>query len=162
MPRPLEVLSQAGDAGLQMSPQAKALGLQLISMSPAEAIIKLPYRAELVGEPDNGILAGGAVTTLLDHVCGQAVWAALEEFMAIVTLDLRIDYTRPAKPGLDLFGHAHCYKLTRSVAFVRASAYETDPNDPVSTAQAAFMLTKMDIQPKRPKSEGGKGEGGKK
>ena len=148
MPRPLEVLSQAGDAGLQMSPQAKALGLQLISMSPAEAIIKLPYRAELVGEPDNGILAGGAVTTLLDHVCGQAVWAALDEFMAIVTLDLRIDYTRPAKPGLDLFGHAHCYKLTRSVAFVRASAYESDPNDPVATAQAAFMLTRMDVQPR--------------
>ncbi|MGC1304744.1 MAG: PaaI family thioesterase [Caulobacteraceae bacterium] len=147
MVKPLDVLSRAGDAGLHVVPQAKALRLELVSMSPAEAIIKLPYREELIGEPDSGILAGGAVTTLLDHVCSQAVWAALEEFMVIATLDLRIDYTRPARPGLDLFGHAHCYKLTRSVAFVRASAYETDRSDPVSTAQAAFMLTRLDIQP---------------
>lgn len=145
--KPLEVLSRSGDAGLHVVPQAKALKLELISMSPNEAIIKLPYRLELVGEPDSGILAGGAVTTLLDHVCSQAVWAALDEFMTIATLDLRIDYTRPARPGLDLFGHAHCYKLTRSVAFVRAAAYETDPGDPVSTAQAAFMLTRLDAQP---------------
>jgi uncharacterized protein (TIGR00369 family) len=145
--KPLEVFNRSGDAGLHVVPQAKALKLELVSMSPNEAIIKLPYRLELVGEPDSGILAGGAVTTLLDHVCSQAVWAALDEFMTIATLDLRIDYTRPARPGLDLFGHAHCYKLTRSVAFVRASAYETDPDDPVSTAQAAFMLTRLDAQP---------------
>ncbi|WP_254062821.1 PaaI family thioesterase [Caulobacter sp. S45] len=147
MVRPIDMISRSGDAGLHISPQAKALKLELVSVSPSEAIIKLPYRLELVGEPDSGILAGGAVTTLLDHVCGQAVWAALDEFMSIVTLDLRIDYTRPAKPGLDLFAHAHCYKLTRSVAFVRAAAYETDRSDPVSTAQAAFMLTRLQIQP---------------
>jgi acyl-coenzyme A thioesterase PaaI-like protein len=35
---------------------------------------------------------------------------------------------------------AHCYKVTRSIAFVRAVAYEDDPEDPVATAQATFML----------------------
>ena len=140
MPRPLEVLSQAGDAGLQMSPQAKALGLQLISMSPAEAIIKLPYRAELVGEPDNGILAGGAVTTLLDHVCGQAVWASLEAYTSIATLDLRIDYAKPAEPGKPVIAEAECYRMTRSVAFTRAFAHQGDPKNPIAAAAGTFML----------------------
>jgi acyl-coenzyme A thioesterase PaaI-like protein len=40
-----------------------------------------------------------------------------------------------------VIGHAHCYKLTHSVAFVRAVAYEDDPADPIAAAQAAFMLT---------------------
>jgi acyl-coenzyme A thioesterase PaaI-like protein len=59
----------------------------------------------------------------------------------MATLDLRIDYMRPAKPQRDVIGHAHCYKLTYSVAFVRAVAYEDDPADPIAAAQAAFMLT---------------------
>ena len=97
-------------------------------------------RPDLVGDPDTGVIAGGVVTTLLDHACGQAVFAALMQFTSIATLDLRIDYMRAAEPGLDVYARAHCYKLTRSIAFVRATAYDRDPGDPVATAQAAFML----------------------
>jgi hypothetical protein len=46
----------------------------------------------------------------------------------------------PAEPGHDVYAHAHCYKLTRSVAFVRAQAYDRDRADPIATVQAAFML----------------------
>ena len=35
---------------------------------------------------------------------------------------------------------AHCYHMTRSIAFVRAHAWDADPADPIATAQAAFML----------------------
>src|SRR3989338_370608 len=79
------------------------------------------------------------VTALLDHACGQAVHTGLTEFKTIATLDLRIDYMRPAEPGKDIFARAHCYKVTSSVAFVRAVAYDVDPKDPVAAAQAAFM-----------------------
>jgi len=37
---------------------------------------------------------------------------------------------------------ANCYKLTRSVGFVRAQAWDVDPSDLVATAQASFMLTR--------------------
>jgi uncharacterized protein (TIGR00369 family) len=122
------------------APQAKALGCEVLAIEHAEATLRLPYREDLVGDPDTGVIAGGVVTTLLDHTCGQAVWAAMSEYTSIATLDLRIDYMRPAEPGLAITAHAHCYKLTRSVAFVRAQAYDKDPSDPVATAQAAFML----------------------
>ena len=121
------------------SPQGKALGIELVSLEP-ELVLKAPYRAELVGDPDTGVIAGGVVTTLLDSACGWATAAALKEPTSIATLDLRIDYMRPAEPGRDIFATAHCYKLTRSVAFVRALAYDVDPSDPVAAAQAAFML----------------------
>lgn len=141
MSTPLEMMRQLGSGVVDGSPQARALGLKVERLDLAEAVMRLPWRADLVGDPATEVIAGGAVTTLLDHTCGQAVWAAMDQLQPIATLDLRIDYMRPARPREDLFGHAHCYKLTRSVAFVRATAYETSPDDPVAAAQATFMLT---------------------
>ena len=112
--------------------------MELVSVDPL--ILKIPYRPELVGDPDTGVIAGGVVTTLLDSACGWATGLALKEPTSIATLDLRIDYMRPAAPGKDIFATAHCYKLTRSVAFLRAVAYDVDAADPVAAAQAAFML----------------------
>ena len=123
------------------SPQSVALGLEFVSWEPSSATLRAPYKAELIGDPDTGVIAGGVVTTLLDHACGTAVTAALGRLAPIATLDLRIDYMRAAQPGLAIVARAHCYKLTRSIAFVRATAYDRDPDDPVATAQAAFMLT---------------------
>jgi len=77
---------------------------------------------------------------MLDHASGQAVYAALDVPEAVATLDLRIDYMRRAEPGRDLFVEAHCYRVTHAIAFVRAVAYDADKDDPVATAQAAFML----------------------
>jgi uncharacterized protein (TIGR00369 family) len=121
-------------------PQAKALGISVLSSAAARATLTLPYREDLIGDPDTGVIAGGAVTTLLDQTCGQAVFAALAELTSIATLDLRIDYMRPARPGLALVAEAHCYKLGRAVAFVRATAHDGAVDDPVATAQAVFML----------------------
>ncbi|MDB5456801.1 MAG: thioesterase superfamily protein [Caulobacter sp.] len=136
----LEQTRQIAAAMNAGSPQAKALGFRTLSIEPAVAVLTVPYRPEIIGDPQTGVIAGGVVTTLLDHASGQAVQAALEAFTSIATLDLRIDYMRPAEPGLDLFARAHCYKITRSVAFVRAVAYDRDPDDPVASSQAAFML----------------------
>ncbi len=136
----LEIMRQVAHGMNQGSPQARALGFETVSLEKAVAVVKVPYREELVGDPDTGVIAGGVVTTLLDHCCGQATHAALEEFKYIATLDLRIDYMRAAEPGKDIFARAHCFKVTRSVAFVRAVAYDKDPDDPVAAASAAFML----------------------
>jgi uncharacterized protein (TIGR00369 family) len=122
------------------SPQSRALGFETVEVSPGRALIKVRYREDLIGDPATGVIAGGVVTTLLDHTCGQAVYAGLKEAVAVATLDLRIDYMRRAEPGLDIFVSAHCYKWTHSIAFVRATAYDRDIDDPVAAAQAAFML----------------------
>lgn len=142
METPLEMMRRLGDATTRHSPQANALGLKLEHIAASEARMRLPYDPQIVGDPETGVIAGGAVTTLLDHTCGQAVWAALNAWAPIATLDLRIDYMRAAEPGRDVLAEAHCYKLTRHVGFVRATAYDASPDDPVATAQAAFALNR--------------------
>ena len=137
-PLDLQALAAAMIGG---TPQSVALGFEFVSVEPCIGVLKVGWREDLVGDPDTGVIAGGVITTLLDHVCGLSVRAAQANFSGTATLDLRIDYMRPAQPRRAIFGRAHCYKLTRSIAFVRASAYEDDPDDPIATAQGAFVLT---------------------
>ena len=115
-------------------------GLRLDRAAPAEAWSSLPYRPVFVGDTETGVLHGGVVTAMLDESCGQAVQLALDGTQAIATLDLRIDYQKPATPGLEIKAHSHCYRVTRSIAFVRATAYQDSEDDPVATATACFMV----------------------
>ena len=103
MPTPLEMIRSLGDKAVQGSPHARALGLEFVSAEVGRAILKAPYKDELIGDLESRVIAGGVITALLDHVCGQAVWTRLEGFTSIATLDLRIDYMRAAEPGLDVF-----------------------------------------------------------
>ena len=121
-----------------------ALGFAYDGLEGDRVRIRVPWREDLVGDPDTGVLAGGLVTALLDHVGGLAVWIALDRFEPIATLDLRVDYMRAAEPGRDLIAEARCYRLTHSIAFVRAWAFEDGPDDPVAAAQAAYMLSASD------------------
>lgn len=135
--------TMANNAGMmiQGTPQAQALGMRLVSIGPGRAVAEVPWREDLVGDPETGVIASGVVTTLLDNSCGMAAFAALSEPASTATLDLRIDYMRPAKVGATIRAEAECYRLTRTVAFVRAFAFDSDDTaDPVAAAQAAFMM----------------------
>ncbi len=122
-------------------PHNRALGIQVEEMERKSALFRLPYDAKLVGNPDTGIIHGGAITALLDGASGAAVFAALDVFVPIATLDLRIDYLRPAEPGRDVLARARCYKMTKNVAFTRAVAYHDDENDPIAHSVGTFMLS---------------------
>jgi acyl-coenzyme A thioesterase PaaI-like protein len=77
---------------------------------------------------------------MLDSCCGMAVATLLKEPKPFATLDLRIDYAKPADPKKPVIAEAECYRITRSVAFTRAFAHQGDPRDPVAAAAGTFML----------------------
>ena len=137
----LDAMRQLGETMAESTPQTAALGVKFVSVGPGIGILRVPWRADLVGDPETGVIASGVITTLLDHCGGLAIKAAKLDFSSTATLDLRIDYMRPAVVGADIYGKAHCYKLTRSIAFIRCVAYETDEADPIATAQGAFVLS---------------------
>ncbi len=121
-------------------PFSREIGMRLHRAGDGVAVLSVPYDARLVGDPETGVLHGGVITALLDTACGWAVMAAPAKLKATATLDLRIDYMRPATAGEAVFSRAECYRLTRSIGFARAIAYHADPRDPVATAQGAFIL----------------------
>ena len=121
-------------------PHARAIGLAVVDAQPGHIWLRVPYADFLVGNPETGVIHGGVITTLLDNGGGAAVMTALDELRAVATLDLRIDYMKPATPGRDILGHCHCHKVTRNVAFVRGTAYHDTPDDPIATAAMTFMV----------------------
>jgi len=124
-------------------PQAASLGFRLVSVDIGRGSIQAPWREDLVGDPDTQVIAGGVVTTLLDHTCGLAMASAAgTEPFSTATLDLRIDYMRAAAPRAGVIAEAHCYRLTHTIGFVRAEAWDTDRSDLIATAQAAFVLNR--------------------
>lgn len=129
--------SQAG-AG---TPFALALGIETVESGEGSALVRLRYKEDLVGNPDTGVIHGGAITALLDHGAGAAIASAVQGAMMMATLDLRIDYMKPATPGLDVLAHVRCYKRTKNIAFIRGEAFHDSADDPIATCQASFMLT---------------------
>jgi uncharacterized protein (TIGR00369 family) len=93
-----------------------------------------------VGNPETGVLHGGCITSLIDATCGGAVVMSLAAPRRIATLDLRIDYVRPALPHQEVICEAHCYKVTRHVAFVRAAAHHGDAASPIATSSGTFVV----------------------
>ena len=122
-------------------PHNKALGIAIVEMSRDRTVFRLPYDLRFVGNPDTGVLHGGPITALLDGASGAAVFAALTAWVPIATLDLRIDYLRPAEPGRDVLATATCYRMTKNVAFTRAVAYHDDEADPIASAVGTFMIS---------------------
>ncbi|HEY0163819.1 MAG TPA: PaaI family thioesterase, partial [Sphingomicrobium sp.] len=77
----------------------RALGMEFGASGDDWTELVLPWREELVGVADGGILASGAIISLIDTASAAAVWVKLGKFSPMVTIDLRIDYLRPAFRG---------------------------------------------------------------
>jgi uncharacterized protein (TIGR00369 family) len=117
----------------------QVLGMGVHSAAPEGLILRLPYSPQIVGNPDTGVIHGGAITTLMDTTCGISTVCVLPEFEICPTLDLRIDYMRPAEPNKDVFGFAECYRVTENIIFTRGYAYQDNPDEPIAHVVGAFM-----------------------
>ena len=117
------------------------LGVRYRSHGPDWVEMTLPWREDLVGVAETGVLASGPIISLMDNATSMAVWTLAGRFVPHATLDLRVDYMRAARPGQTVIGRGECYKLTRTIAFIRGTAHDGDPEDPVAHVIGTFMAT---------------------
>ncbi|MCF6443995.1 PaaI family thioesterase [Nereida sp. MMG025] len=125
---------------IEAIPHSQALGMTLTTIDDGVAEITMAYDEKLVGDPVTKVIHGGAVSALMDTCGGAAVMSHPAAPIGTATIDLRIDYMRAATPGQTITARAECYHVTRSVAFVRATAMDEDADNPVATATGAFTL----------------------
>lgn len=129
---------------IEAIPFSQALQMNLDEIGDGMAVISMPYSKGLVGDPSTGVIHGGAVSALMDTCGGAAVMSHPEALASTATIDLRIDYMRPAAPGHRITARAECYHVTRSVAFIRAEAFDEDMKRPVAAATGAFTVQRVE------------------
>ena len=86
------------------------------------------------------MLASGPIIAMMDMATSIAVWQKIGAFAPHATLDLRIDYLRPARPGQTVIGRAECLRIARSISFTRGIAHDGDIDDPIAHVAATFMV----------------------
>jgi uncharacterized protein (TIGR00369 family) len=131
-------------------PHAKELGMRITELQDGRATIIMPYDPRLVGDPATGVLHGGAISVLMDTASGASVMCHPAAPLSTATLDLRIDYFRPATPGQAITARAECHHVTRSVAFVRVIATDDDESRPVAMGTGAFTVDRQGSRPLMP------------
>jgi uncharacterized protein (TIGR00369 family) len=118
-----------------------ALGILYVGHGADWVELGLDYSEKLVGVTETGVLASGPIVSLMDMATSMAIWVRLGRFRPQATLDLRVDYLRPAMPGRRIVGRGECYGVTRSIAFIRGTAHDGDASDPVAHVTGTFMFT---------------------
>jgi uncharacterized protein (TIGR00369 family) len=128
------------------------LGLKVTSLAPAGVTGRIAMRHELVGHFNYNRLHGGVISSGLDAIAGLAVMAAigarhmdeqplqrLQRFGRLGTIDLRIDYLRPAiSEHFDLSGEV--MRLGSRVASVRMEC-RSAAGELLSTGSAAYIIS---------------------
>ncbi len=94
------------------SPFHRLLGLELVRAEDGAVELRLPWRDELGRADDSDWYHGGVLSALIDIAGDYAVASRLGR--AVPTIDLRVDYLRPARRG-ELRATARAVKVGRTV-----------------------------------------------
>ena len=86
-------------------PFNEVLGIRVAELREGYVRLKVPFRPELVGDIRRPALHGGVISSLIDVCGGFAVWTCCRLEDRIATIDLGVDYLRPA-PARDLYAEA--------------------------------------------------------
>ncbi|HZZ88615.1 MAG TPA: PaaI family thioesterase [Caulobacteraceae bacterium] len=116
-------------------PYSRFLGVRL-EQGPTGPIAVLPYHDKLIGNPILPALHGGVVASFLE----LAALARLDaEGKRARTIDITVDYLRPARPVVFL-AEARILKLGRRAANLAVEAWQEDRANPVAALRGHFLI----------------------
>ena len=111
-------------------PFNRVLGIELVEIAKGRVVLAIPFRPELVGDVQRPALHGGVLSALIDTAGGAAVWTCIAEEDRVSTVDLRVDYLRPARLET-LHACAEVLRVGNRVGVVTVRAYH--PSTPAET-----------------------------
>lgn len=128
-------------------PYARDIGLVMDEVGPQRIRMHIPPNPMLASDSSCRFFFPGVLFSLADSACGVAVFRARGEFVALATLDMRIDHLAPATMDADLIADAHCDRITKDVAFTRCDVRCGRDERVVAVVVGTFMLATNPYKP---------------
>ncbi len=132
-------------------PFCKLLGMKLTDLNADHPKLTIHKQPELIGNFSQGMLHGGVIASVLDSIGAvgvllkmaqqtprQTAMEQVAEFAQMSTIDLRIDFLKPAR-GDVFIASAEVTRLGRRVANVLMQMHDQE-GVRIATGAAAFIL----------------------
>ena len=130
-----EPARSSAPALLDAWPYARFLGVRL-EEGEIGPVAVLPFDPKLIGNPILPAFHGGVVASFLE----LAALARLDaEGKRARTIDITVDYLRPARP-VTFYAEARILKLGRRAANLAVEAWQDDRDSPVAALRGHFMI----------------------
>lgn len=124
----------------QEIPFNKFMGLRVELAENGLARLFLPYRPEFTGDARRPALHGGILSTLIDTCGGVAVWTLCKVDDRIATIDMRVDYLRPA-PQADLIAEAKVRLMGNRVGNAQTRIFRREePDKIIAEGRAVYNI----------------------
>ncbi|MFF7246261.1 PaaI family thioesterase [Embleya sp. NPDC008237] len=119
-------------------PAAVLLGWELVEVDPEAGTIEVAFAADERFVNPVGVIQGGFLAAMLDDTLGPALVATLPADRFAPTLDLHVQFLRPARPGR-LLGRGRVVQRGREVCFLAGELVGADGR-PVAVATATARI----------------------
>ena len=137
MPIDIDAFTELIEEGI---PFNAYLGVKVCEIVRGRCLLTIPYRRELLGDTRRGAVHGGVISMLVDTCGGFAVWSMCGLRDKIATIDLRVDYLKPALGG-DLIAESEVRLLGNRVGNAYTVLYaEDDPGTILAEGRSVYNI----------------------
>lgn len=119
-------------------PYARFLGL-ISAIEDDRLIVTMPFNVKLIGDPILPALHGGSTAALLEFTAIAEIAGVHPGARLPRPINVSIAYLRSGKP-VDVLASARIVKAGRRVAHVHATAWQAEPDQPIATLTAHFLM----------------------
>ena len=120
-------------------PFQQLLGVEVVTVSPNSAVVRLPFKPELVG--GGNAFHGGAISSLLDLTGALAAWSGHdpEKGMKASTVTLTTNYVAAAQ-GADIIATATVSKRGKELIFCHVIISEEATSREIANGSMIYRI----------------------
>jgi uncharacterized protein (TIGR00369 family) len=120
------------------------LGARLVSVSPGDVVIELPWRDELGQQ--HGVLHAGAVAAIADSACGYAALSLMPDGAAVMSVEFKVNLLAPGR-GDRFVAHGHVRRAGRTLTICEGSVRAFDRENEREVAIMTATMIRLEGRP---------------